>query len=337
MVRDVAHRRYRAAMPRRPRLAPVPPTPHGRDLTDATAATVIGILSGALASLLAVALLVALPEPADAEMDEPAAVAVSVTPTVFWPAAEDGGEQLAVTFTAPVAGTYEIRVEGTIDGTYHDFGTLQPGTYSWTWDGRDRRGNLLEEQSFNVKIYSWRDNNHWADDVVVPIRLRRSADSTYITDNNGDDGSAGHLDLDRFTLTTDRAGVHARYDFLPGYRKSNLFAAQAYLDVDQLKPGYIASIRRKTPSPTSKLVLTLTMAQLYSDAGGVKSIRCRGMKVEHEKRALTVTVPRSCMRRGGAKVRAGAFVSDIHNHFDGFPDYGDGYRWTDWVRYEPRS
>ncbi|MFC0222833.1 hypothetical protein [Nocardioides zeicaulis] len=325
-------------MPRRLHLAATAHsfTDRAGDCNGAASVTYVRLIARAVASLLAVAIVVGLSQQAGAELDEPAAVDVSVAPTEFWPAPEDGGEQLTVTFTAPVAGTYEIRVEGTIDGTYHDFGTLQPGTYSWTWDGRDRRGNLLEEQSFNLKIYSWRDNNHWADDVVVPIKLSRSGDSTYITDNNGDEGSAGHLDLDRFTLTTDRAGVHARYDFLPGYRKSNLFAAQAYLDVDQLKPGYIASIRRKTQSPKSKLVLTLTMAQLYSDAGGVKTIRCRGMKAEHEKRALAVTVPRRCMRLGGDKVRAGAFISDIHNHFDGFPDYGDGYRWTDWVRYEPR-
>lgn len=312
-----------------------PATIRSCSITEGPVAVVgTGLLAGALASLLALGLLVALPQLAEAAAadSEPAAVNVSILPgSEFWPAPEDGGEKLTVTFTAPAAGLYEIRFWGDPDVTFHDFGALQPGTYTYAWDGRTRKGDLFDRQNINVEIWSWREDSHWAEEIIIPVKLRRSFESDWVSDNTGENG-AGHVDLDTWTLTTDKRGVHVRYDFVPGYRKAALVSLTAALDVDKLRRGYLATVRRKR----SKLVPSLSLAVLASDVGRPERVRCHGMKVIHEKRALTLRIPRACLRQGGNSVRGNGWAFDSHGHYDGFPDAGDDFYFSDWVRYDPR-
>ncbi|MFC4787376.1 hypothetical protein ACT8ZV_23065 [Nocardioides sp. MAHUQ-72] len=294
-----------------------------------------GVLRGAapvLAAVLGAALLAGSPAADAASLGEvqPAITNLTVTPRTIWPAAEDRGDKAMITFSIAAPGDYRGYIEdhgGTIAG--HDFGHLEPGTYSWQWGGRDsHQDTLAREAKHFVHVYGWRDDGEeLGTEEIAPVWVKLGSEEILVSDRRDERGSRG-VDIDFFTLRNGPKSATVTFDF-HGRARPAAASASIQLDVDKRDKGYLLT-RGKDRAGTMRT--TLYLANLGSDVGKPTKIRCPRIKTRATTKSLTITVPRACMKRGGHKLRATYSVWAGH-HMDYGPDGARAY-WTRWATYE---
>lgn len=263
---------------------------------------------------------------------EPAIVDLSVTPRTIWPAPEDRGDQATVAFTITAPGDYELYVSdhgGSVAD--HDFGHLDSGTYSWTWNGKNAyEGGYARETKHFVYVYGWRDDGlETGTEKSVPVVVKRGTDEIWVADRYRERGSRS-VDIDVFTLQNGPKSATVIFDFYGRTRPART-SVIAQLDVSKLKKGYLVT---RSPDRTGRMRLTLWLANLASDVGRPHKIRCPGLATKATAKRLSVTIPRTCMKGGGHKMRANytVYAADHPDHYDYGPE-GKSY-WTKWAAYE---
>lgn len=255
------------------------------------------------------------------------------TAPTLWPAPADGGQRQTWVLHVREPGSYGVAIASS-DGTdvaAHHFGQLPPGRHSWTWDATGRDEAPVAEGGYVASAdghYPSDTGEEYVAIVPRPFEVRYATDVATGTDRRRETRSH-HVDLAAYVLANGPRRVSVSYRFRT-LRRAALDHLGARLDVDRSRRGYLLTVDR---GRRGRLRPALASADLASQAGRPRPIRCRGLDFDLARREITVTVPRTCLDRGGAGLRGSVTVGDRHDHVDGAPDSGRE-PWSRWTVYE---
>lgn len=259
---------------------------------------------------------------------EPGSVtSVLASSEVLWPAKEDGHQTITISVTVSAPGQYQSIIEiGGGVAAEKDLGLLQPGTYSWTWNGRDLQGRVSREGRYYASAYRYDVSEWWADQPRADFDVKHSADEWW-TEERATPGWSRGTDIEFLTVRTAKEGVSVTLDFHRGYRAVAGRRVGAQLDFDGTKWGY--TLVATDTGTRWRRVASISRTVADHRAGPPRG--CRTFKVTEERRSITLHLPRRCVRFAGNSVRAFVVVQS-GDFADTAPSRG-GY-WTGWATYE---
>lgn len=269
-----------------------------------------------VASVASVALVGPAPQASAAAADG----TVSVTPEL-WPNLDDGGPSTTATITVEVreAGLFNVWISSR--GDFVDWeageGWLDVGTHVFTWDGRGEPGGLpVNRGTYRAHLLTSLSDGGWVEEDLASFKVLNSTEVVRERDRNRERG-VGLVDMNSFSLSNGPREVEVSFGFRDTNRR-NLTYATAALDVDRDPRGYLLTVQRKK----GRLVPSLTLAILASDDPYNKRVKCPRLAQELTRGQLVLTVPRSCLRIGGRKMRANYWIGGRDNRTDYGPDSG---------------
>lgn len=259
---------------------------------------------------------------------EPGSVTSVVASTaVLWPAKEDGQQTITISVTVSAVGQYRSIVEmGGGVAAEKDFGLLQPGTYSWTWNGHDMAGRVSREGRYYASAYRYDLSEWWADRPHADFDVKHSADEWW-TEERATPGWSRGIDIELLTVRTAKDGVSVTLDFYRGYRAAAGRRVSAQLDFDGTEWGYTLMATDRG----SRWSRVASVARTVADHRAGPPRGCRTFTVTEGRRSITLHLPRRCVRFAGDSVRAFVVVQS-GDFADTAPSRG-GY-WTGWATYE---
>lgn len=282
--------------------------------------------------LLVIGCLTALAAPTSPASAAVGDATVTVTSDV-WPNPEDAGEVTVATITVQVhqAGEFDAWIPDEQGYTVWEMGErwLDVGTYVFTWDGYDSDGLPANRGVYRAYLGISLEDGTSTEEDVAGFWVHNSTETLWESDKRRERGT-GDVDLDWFFLSNGPDEVEVSFLFRGRIARRDLMHATAVLDVDKDYRGYLLSVQRKG----GRLVPSLTQAVLASDLPYNEAVKCRRLNHELTSRALTFTVPRSCLRIGGRNMRANYWVGRRGDRVDYGPD--TGAYWTDFTRYADR-
>ena len=264
----------------------------------------------------------------EAAAAEPGSVtSVVASSDALWPAKEDGQQTITISVTVSAVGQYRSIVEtGGGVAAEKDFGLLQPGTYSWTWNGRDLEGRVAREGHYYATAYRYDVSEWWADGPHADFDVQHSADEWW-TEERATPGWSRGTDIELLTVRTAKEGVSVTLDFYRGYRAVAGRRVTAQLDFDKTSWGYTLMATDRG----GRWRRVASVARTVADHRAGPPRGCRTFRVTERRRSITLHLPRRCVRFAGDSVRA--FVAVQSGEFaDTAPSRG-GY-WTGWATYE---
>lgn len=262
-----------------------------------------------------------------------AATIHSLSTDVLWPNPRDrsGPRTVTVRFTIDKPGNYTIwAFGGRFIQSELELGDVEASSdvRTWTWNGRDEYGDVVERGSYRIAIVQNRPNGSY---VTVarsnPVDVHNGTQTLVVRDRRRESGT-GVADMSWFTLANGHDRVQVVWDFRRRI-KPRFTDATALLDVDKSRKGYYVFVTKKR----GRLKALISLAVLGTDEGRATRVPCRAARTKLQAKRLTVTIPRSCLKRGGAKMRANYGASTKRGRaFDHGPD--NGSYWTSWTTYE---
>ena len=284
--------------------------------------------AGIVALLCALLLPLAIPAGASARgADVGSVTGVEASSPALWPTPEDGNQSITISITVAEVGDYRAVIEiGGGVAAEKDLGLLQPGTHTWVWDGRDLDGRVAREGRYYASAYRDDTSEWWADQPYAYFEVRHSADEWWTEERATPRWSRG-TDIELLTVRTAKDGVSVTLDFYRGYRAVAGRRVVAQLDFDATRWGYTLSATA-TGGAWRRVA---TVERTTADHRVSAPRGCRTFEVVERRRAVTLHLPRRCVRFAGDSVRA-FVVAQSGSLGDTAPSRG-GY-WTGWATYE---
>lgn len=252
---------------------------------------------------------------------------------VLWPNPRDaaGPRKVTARFTIDRPGNYTIKVtEGAVIHAWLDLGKVEASSEprAWSWNGRDEYGDVVERGNYRIEIVENHPGGSFANVARSNVIDVHNGTETLVVRDRRRESGTGMADVAWFTLANGHDRAQVVWDFRKKV-KPKFTQAVAGLDVDKSRKGYYVSTTRKR----GKMQTRIYVAVLGTDEGEPKRVSCKSVRTKLQARRLTVTIPRSCLRRGGKQMRAFYGASANRGRSN---DYGpdNGSYWTSWTTYE---